>query len=217
MVVAVCSYRLRIPYGSSPTGSYFSADLASVFKKLGHPSTLIRDNLLAIATFFSLLFLGSSSCPHSLPCIYISFRRKIHVYSCSGGQRKWNLVRASDMQEVRCLGAVYSITTFIRDMRTLLQIRQFARLRSASCSLQGLSSTQRSARETPSRDLTVGVEEQKRNPKRLSVPRSRKSTREDRIERNPKVAVLPPMGEGHQPVVVGILLWALRCFGQNTD
>ena len=62
----------------------------------------------------------------------------------------------------------------------------------------------RSTQTTPSRDLTVGVEEQKRNPKRLSVPRSRKSTREDRIERNPKVAVLPPMGEGHQPVVVGI-------------
>ena len=103
-----------------------------------------------------------------------------------------------------CLCAVYSITTFIRDMRTLLQIRQFARLRSASCSLQGLSSTQRSARETPSRDLTVGVKEQKRNPKRLSVPRSRKSTREDRIERNPKVAVLPPMGQGNQPVAVGI-------------
>ena len=67
-----------------------------------------------------------------------------------------------------------------------------------------MSSTQRSARATPSRDRTVGVEEQKRNPKRLSVPRSRKSTMEDRIERNPKVAVLPPMGEGHQPVVVGI-------------
>jgi hypothetical protein len=39
----------------------------------------------------------------------------------------------------------------------------------------------------------------KRNPKRLSVPRSPKSTRKDRIERNPKVAVLPPMGEGFNP------------------
>ena len=38
MVVAVRSYRLRLPYGSSPNGSYCSADLASVFKKLGHPS-----------------------------------------------------------------------------------------------------------------------------------------------------------------------------------
>ena len=47
---------------------------------------------------------------------------------------------------LRCLGAVYSITTFIRDLRTLLQIRQFAHLRSTTCSLQGLISTQRSAR-----------------------------------------------------------------------
>ena len=105
---------------------------------------------------------------------------------------------------LRCLGSVYSIATFIRDLRTLLQIRQVAQLRSTTCSLQGLSSTQRSTQAAPSRDLTLGVKEQKRNPKRLSVPRSRKSTREDRIERNPKVAVLPPMGEGHQPVVVGI-------------
>jgi hypothetical protein len=41
---------------------------------------------------------------------------------------------------LRCLGAFYSITTFIRDMRTLLQIRQFAQL-STTYSLQGLSST----------------------------------------------------------------------------
>ena len=96
----------------------------------------------------------------------------------------------------RCLGAVYSITTFIRAMTSLLQIQQFARLRSTTCSLQGLSSTQRSARATPSRDRTLGVKEQKRNPKRLSVPRSRKSTGEDRIERNPTVSVLPPMVGG---------------------
>jgi hypothetical protein len=48
-------------------------------------------------------------------------------------------------------------TTFMRDMRTLLQIRQFTQLRSTTCSLQGLSSMQRSAQATPSRDLTVGV------------------------------------------------------------
>jgi hypothetical protein len=62
---------------------------------------------------------------------------------------------------LRCLGAVYSITTFIRDLRTLLQIRQFAQLRSTACSLQGLSSTQRRAQATPSRDLTLGGKEQK--------------------------------------------------------
>jgi hypothetical protein len=56
-----------------------------------------------------------------------------------------------------CLCAVYSITTFIRDMRTLLQIRHFAHLRSTTCRLQGLSSTQRSTHTTPSRDLTLGV------------------------------------------------------------
>ena len=62
---------------------------------------------------------------------------------------------------LRCLGAFIPTTTFIRDMRTLLQIRQFAQLRSTSCSLQGLSSTQRSARATPSRDRTLGAGEQK--------------------------------------------------------
>ena len=36
------------------------------------------------------------------------------------------------------------------------------------------SSTQRSARATPSRDLTLGVKEQKRNPKRPSVPAASK-------------------------------------------
>ena len=55
---------------------------------------------------------------------------------------------------LRCF---YFRTTFMRDLRPLLQIRQFARLRSATCSLQGLSSTQRSARATPSRDLTLGA------------------------------------------------------------
>jgi hypothetical protein len=38
----------------------------------------------------------------------------------------------------RCLGAVYSITTFIREITPLLQIRQFAHLRSTTCSLQSL-------------------------------------------------------------------------------
>ena len=60
-------------------------------------------------------------------------------------------------QVLRCLGAVYSITTFIRDIRTLLQIRQFAHLRSATGSMQGLNPTRRSARATPSRDPTLGV------------------------------------------------------------
>jgi hypothetical protein len=38
-----------------------------------------------------------------------------------------------------------------------------------------------------------------RNPKRLSVPRSRKSTREDRIERNPKVVTLRSPGPREAP------------------
>ena len=43
----------------------------------------------------------------------------------------------------RCLGwswswSVYSITTFIREITPLLQIWQFAHLRSTTCSLQGL-------------------------------------------------------------------------------
>ena len=50
-------------------------------------------------------------------------------------------------------------TTFIRDMGTLLQIRQFAQLRSASCSMQGLSPTRGSAHATLSRDVTLEEEE----------------------------------------------------------
>ena len=61
------------------------------------------------------------------------------------------------VQVLRCLGAVNSITTFIRDMSTLLQIRQFAHLRTASCSLQGLSPARRFARAAPSGDLALGV------------------------------------------------------------
>jgi hypothetical protein len=58
---------------------------------------------------------------------------------------------------LRCLGAFIPITTFIRDLRTLLQIRQFAHHRSATGSMQGLNHTRRGARATPSRDLTLGV------------------------------------------------------------
>ena len=64
---------------------------------------------------------------------------------------------------LRCLGAVYSITTFIRAKRLFCR---------------------------SGRLLILGA------PK---VHQGRQSTREDRIERNPTVAVLPPMGEGHQP------------------
>jgi hypothetical protein len=80
------------------------------------------------------------------------------------------------------LGAIYSITTFIRDIRTLFQIRQVARLRSTTCNLQGLSSTQRSTQTTPSRDLTLGGKERNmqlatvRSPKpagRHHVPQAR--------------------------------------------
>ena len=43
----------------------------------------------------------------------------------------------------------------------------------------------------------------KKEPQKTISPRGLESpAREDRIERNPKVAVLPPMGEGHQPVPV---------------
>ena len=50
------------------------------------------------------------------------------------------------------LESFYSITTFIRAITSLLQIRQVARLRSTTCNLQGLSPTQRSTQTTPSRD-----------------------------------------------------------------
>jgi len=100
---------------------------------------------------------------------------------------------------LRCLGAVYSITTFIIAITSLLQIRQVAQHRSATCSLQGLSSTQRSARATPSRDLTLGVEEQDRRLVRpMPIP-----TVSHHQGRAPglvtKVAVLPPMGEAINP------------------
>jgi len=73
----------------------------------------------------------------------------------------------------RCLGAVYSITTFIRAMTSLLQIQQFARLRSTTCSLQGLSSTQRSARAAPSRDLTFRGQGTKKEPQKTISPHGR--------------------------------------------
>ena len=45
----------------------------------------------------------------------------------------------------------------------------------------------------------------KKEPQKTISPRGLESpAREDRIERNIKVAVLPPMGEGHQPVGVVI-------------
>ena len=45
----------------------------------------------------------------------------------------------------------------------------------------------------------------KKEPQKTISPHGLESpAREDRLERNPKVAVLPPMGEGHQPVWVGI-------------
>ena len=68
----------------------------------------------------------------------------------------------------RSLGAFIGTTTFIRDKGTLLQIRQFAQLRSASCSMQGFSPTQRSAHATPSRDLTLGVVQQKEPQKTIN-------------------------------------------------
>jgi hypothetical protein len=58
---------------------------------------------------------------------------------------------------LRCLGDFIPTTTFMRDLRPLLQIRQFARLRSATCSLQGLSPARRVARAAPSGDLALGV------------------------------------------------------------
>jgi hypothetical protein len=64
-------------------------------------------------------------------------------------------VLSRNLELRRSLGAVYSIATFIRDMSTLLQIRQVAHLRSTTCNLQGLSPTQRSTQTTPSRDLTA--------------------------------------------------------------
>ena len=49
MVVAVRIYLLRFPNDSSPNGSYFSADLASVFKKIGPSVRPHADGLLATA------------------------------------------------------------------------------------------------------------------------------------------------------------------------
>jgi hypothetical protein len=93
---------------------------------------------------------------------------------------------------------IYSITTFIRALTSLLQIQQFARLRSTTCSLQGLSSTQRSARTTPSRDRTLGAK-QERNPDKLSVPRSRRFKLGKTVEGGTQVAVLPRMGRAINP------------------
>ena len=54
-------------------------------------------------------------------------------------------------------------------MGTLLQIRQFAQLRSATGNMQGLSPTQWSARATPSRDLTLVVVQAKTSMKGVYI------------------------------------------------
>ena len=106
------------------------------------------------------------------------------------------------------VGVLYSITTFIRAITSLLQIRQVAQLRSTTCNLQGLSPTQRSTQTTPSRDLTLGGQgTKKETPKDQQSPRSRSPSpaREYSLERKPKVADLPrcvraikPIGEGRR-------------------
>jgi hypothetical protein len=50
------------------------------------------------------------------------------------------------------------------------------------------------------RAIWVGSCNKEGNPKDYHSRGLESPAREDRIERNPKVAVLPPMGEGHQPV-----------------
>ena len=66
---------------------------------------------------------------------------------------------AFDAIMFRCLGAFIPTTTFIRDLRPFLQIRQFARLRSASCSIVARfklhAEELTAARATPSRDLKL--------------------------------------------------------------
>ena len=54
------------------------------------------------------------------------------------------------------LEAFIPTTTLIRDIRTLLQIRQFAHLRSATCSMQGLNPTLQ-VQGPGSRGLGVGL------------------------------------------------------------
>jgi hypothetical protein len=91
-------------------------------------------------------------------------------------------------------------------MRTLLQIRQFAQLRSTTCSLQGLSSTQRSTQTTPSRDLTLGGKEQgtrQGNPRRLSSPRSQRVQSGKTVEGGTQVAVLPRCVRAIKPIGFG--------------
>ena len=108
---------------------------------------------------------GTSSAGFALVCEARANRSTRHpfLHTTSGTTERHppgvsvSPLSAPGQQVLRCLGAVYSITTFIRAITSLLQIRQVAHLRSATCSLQGLSSTQRSARATPSRDRTLGV------------------------------------------------------------
>ena len=82
--------------------------------------------------------------------------------------------------ELWSYGAFYSITTFIRAITSLLQIRQVAHLRSTTCNLQGLSPTQRSTQTTPSRDLTLGVMQlatvrsPEREPQKTIIPEPQK-------------------------------------------
>ena len=84
-----------------------------------------------------------------------------------------------------------------------MQIRQFARLRSTTCSLQGLSPMQRSARATPSRDLTLGVKAREPRPT-ISPKIPRVQIRKD-SRRGTQVAVLPRMERVINPGVLSSL------------
>ena len=94
----------------------------------------------------------------SLQVAFITAGMVVERKPCVRGKKSENAMRRS--KATACMvgvGVLYSITTFMREITPLLQIRQVAQLRSTTCNLQGLSPTQRSTQTTPSRNLTLGV------------------------------------------------------------
>ena len=83
-------------------------------------------------------------------------------------------------------GAVYSITTFIRAITSLLQIRQVARLRSTTCNQHGLTNN-----PVQKPNFRGQGTKRKETPTDQKSPRPRRYIGEDRPKRKPKAEVLP--------------------------
>jgi hypothetical protein len=91
---------------------------------------------------------------------------------------------------------------------SLLQIRQVAHLRSVDMQPARFKLHAEERTCNPVQRPNFRGQGTKKEPQKTISPRGLESpARENRIERNPKVAVLPPMGEGHYGRATGLRGW----------